>query len=171
MADQGRPSTFDRAIADQILARVSNGETLRQVCRSEGMPPESTVRNWAVYDYDGFAAQYARARDAQMEAWADETIDIADDARNDWIERENARTGATFIALNEEAISRARLRVDQRKWLMSKWKPSTYGDKITAEHTGKDGGPIQTETAATIDVTGLNADQLRALASIKVPTG
>ena len=41
----------------------------------------------------------------------------------------------------------------------------------SVEHTGKDGGPIQTEAAATIDVTGLNADQLRALASIKVPAG
>ena len=130
MAERGRPSTFSREKADEILARVASGETLRQVCRDEEMPPESTVRQWALSDVDGFAAQYARARELQMEAWADETIDIADDARNDWIERENARTGAAFIALNEEAVSRARIRIDQRKWLMSKWKPSQYGDKV-----------------------------------------
>jgi len=169
VASQGRPSTFDRAKADEIIARVASGETLRQVCRDDEMPPESTVRQWALNDVDGFAAQYARARELQMEAWADETIDIADDARNDWIERENARTGATFIALNEEAVSRARIRIDQRKWLMSKWKPSQYGERVV--HAGDPAAPIRTDATHTIDVTGLNADQLRALASIKVPTG
>lgn len=158
MTERGRPSTFDRAIADQIIERVSAGETLRQVCRSEGMPPESTVRNWAVYDYDGFGAQYARARDLQMEAWADETIDIADDARNDWIERENARTGATFIALNEEAVSRARIRIDQRKWLMSKWKPSQYGDKLT--HVGDAEKPIEVRHSGALEKLHSAIDRL-----------
>ena len=36
-------------------------------------------------------------------------------------------------------------------------------------HEGKDGGPIQTENA--VDVGGLSAEQLRALASIRVQAG
>ncbi len=30
------------------------------------------------------------------------------------------------------------------KWLLSKALPKIYGDKLTAEVTGKDGGPIET---------------------------
>jgi hypothetical protein len=36
------------------------------------------------------------------------------------------------------------------------------------ELTGKDGAPIQTESKATLDVSGLTAEQLRAIASIKL---
>lgn len=41
-----------------------------------------------------------------------------------------------------------------------------YRDR--AEIAGKDGGPI--ETRVGVDVTGLNAEQLRALASVRLPT-
>lgn len=42
-----------------------------------------------------------------------------------------------------------------------------WQDKQTLEHTGADGGPVQTETK--LDVTGLTDEQLRALSSIRVP--
>jgi hypothetical protein len=38
---------------------------------------------------------------------------------------------------------RDRLRVETRKWLLSKALPKIYGDKTTHEHAGKNGGPIQ----------------------------
>lgn len=41
-----------------------------------------------------------------------------------------------------------------------------WQDKQTLEHTGADGGPIQSQ--ATVDVTGLSPEQLQALASIPV---
>lgn len=34
------------------------------------------------------------------------------------------------MVLDHEHITRSRLRVDSRKWLLSKLKPGTYGDKI-----------------------------------------
>jgi len=30
-----------------------------------------------------------------------------------------------------------------RKWLMSKLAPKKYGDRLTNEHAGREGGPIQ----------------------------
>ena len=33
--------------------------------------------------------------------------------------------------------------IDTRKWLLSKALPKIYGDKLTAELTGKDGQPLQ----------------------------
>jgi hypothetical protein len=33
--------------------------------------------------------------------------------------------------------------VDTRKWLLSKIFPKKYGDKVSAEVSGPDGGPIR----------------------------
>jgi hypothetical protein len=98
------------------------------------MPAESTVRDWVVSNRDGFSAKYAQAREAGYLKIADELLDIADDGRNDWEERETR--GSTYIALNKEAVERSKLRVETRKWLLSKMLPKVYGDKITNEITG-----------------------------------
>ena len=71
-------------------------------------------------------------------------LEIADDGTNDWIERQNARSGETYIALNDEAISRSRLRVEARKWLMGKMKPKKYGDKIDVDHGVQAGSSLET---------------------------
>lgn len=138
---RGRPTEFDQATADAICQRMALGESLRKICRDEDMPAESTVRLWAVSDRAGFYAQYARARASQMEAMAEDIIDIADD--------------------KEEDPQRARLRVDTRKWLMSKIAPKVYGDRTRHELTGAGGGPIKTQ-----DLSRLSDEQLAALNAI-----
>ena len=60
---------------------------------------------------------------------AEEIQDIADDSSNDWIEIEK-RDGTSYEIVNKEAVLRSRLRVDTRKWLMSKLKPKKYGEKL-----------------------------------------
>lgn len=47
------------------------------------------------------------------------------------------------IADTEPDPQRARVQIDTRKWIMSKLMPKKFGDKIQAEHTGQDGGPMQ----------------------------
>ncbi len=42
-------------------------------------------------------------------------------------------------------MQRARLRVDARKWVAAKLLPKKYGERYSAEITGKDGGPIVTK--------------------------
>ena len=78
-----------------------------------------------------FQEQYARARQRQAEYWAEQIVDIADDSSADTITNERG----TEVA-NSEWINRSRLRVDTRKWLMSKLLPKKYGDKIDVAHTG-----------------------------------
>lgn len=63
--------------------------------------------------------------------------------------------------ISGEAINRARLRVDTRKWLLSKLRPTEYGEKQAIEHTGKDGGPIATTVKP--DVTQLPTEILEML--------
>lgn len=122
--------TFTREVADNILDGLAEGMTLREVCRQEGMPPESTVRLWVMDDRDGFAAQYARAREIGYQAMADELLEISDDGRNDWVERDGE------AVYNGDHVARSRLRVDTRKWLLSKALPKVYGDKVGVEHSG-----------------------------------
>jgi transposase-like protein len=53
-------------------------------------------------------------------------------------------------------------------WLRNR-QPEKWRDKTDHELAGPGGGPIQTK--ATVDVTGLNDEQLRALSSIAIPPG
>ena len=80
------------------------------------MPDERTVRSWALADVEGFAAQYAHAREIGYQNLADELLEIADNLGGEW--------------------GRDRLRVDTRKWLLSKALPKVYGDKQQIEHSG-----------------------------------
>lgn len=139
----GRPSIFTEELATEICLRMASGQSLREVCRDDAMPAKSTVLKWVLQKKD-FADQYALARELLMEHWADEIMDIADDGANDWYERQN-KNGETVTVPNSEHINRSRLRVDTRKWLMSKLAPNRYGDRLHAELTGKDGKDLNPE--------------------------
>lgn len=137
---RGGQTTFTWPVAHKICDRMAKGETLRSICRDKGMPPASTVRQWFVDDREGFAAHYARARDAGLDAMADELLDIADDGANDWMEKNDPdNPGYQF---NGEHQQRSRLRVDTRKWYLSKLAPKRYGDRSSLELTGANGGPV-----------------------------
>jgi len=101
-------------------------------------PSCSTIMKWKEGER-GFSEGCARAKEAQAEFMADEILEIADDARNDWMEMEDK--GNPGFALNGENIQRSRLRVESRKWLAAKLKPNRFGEKIQQEITGPDGGP------------------------------
>jgi hypothetical protein len=73
--------------------------------------------------------EYARAKEEMAEHFAEEMLEIADDGSNDWIERELERGNVIKVA-DHEHIARSRLRVDTRKWLMSKLLPKKYGEKL-----------------------------------------
>lgn len=137
----GRPSEFSATVAGLICDRLSSGETLRAICRDEGMPDQTTVFRW-IRLHGEFRQQYAHAREAQADNWADEIVEISDDGTNDWMRRNGGEDDEGWRA-NGEHIQRSRLRVDARKWLMAKAAPKKYGDKVENIHTGADGGPVQ----------------------------
>lgn len=152
-----RPTTFNREIFNLICEHMSRGQTLREVCRDSEMPGESTVRSWAVLDIaDGVAAQYARAREALAAHWADETVEIADDGTNDWVERRR-RDGSTETALDREHVERSKLRVSQRNWLLARILPKTYGDRIATQQLDKEGNPTDPAPVAVINVADMAA--------------
>lgn len=145
--ERGRPSSYSEEIAAKILSRLAEGETLSSVCRGDDMPPKSTVLGWVMDDRDGFSDRYARARGLQQDTWADEIIDIADDATNDWMAR-NGKEDEPSWSLNGEHVQRSRLRSDNRKWLLSRLRPDKYGDRVSTEVTGKGGKDLIPEESA-----------------------
>jgi hypothetical protein len=141
---RGRPSLYTPEIAESICRRLAAGETLRAVCRDDDMPAESTVRAWALDNIEGFSAQYTRAREIGYFGMADEIVEIADDTSLDTIKDKDGNEKP-----DHEWITRSRLRVDTRKWLLSKALPKVYGDRITAEvnATVENGSPSLPELA------------------------
>src|SRR5579863_8557302 len=146
MANLGRPpKPRDTSHDAEILARLASGESLRQIAKTPGMPAESSVRYWVGDDPD-FAAQYARARNSGLDAIAEEIQEIADDATNDFMTRVS-ETGVNKV-LDAEHVNRSRLRIDARKWLLSKLRPDKYGDDQRIQLTGAGGGPIEIAAVA-----------------------
>ena len=128
---QGRPSAYSLEIAEEICARIAAGESLRAICEDEGMPAHSTVLGWAVDNAHGFFDRYMRAKQMRCLRYADEVIEIADDGVNDTYVDDNGKTKIDY-----DNIKRSALRVDARKWLMVKYLPKVFGDKIDLNHSG-----------------------------------
>lgn len=135
----GRPSEFKQEVADAINERIADGESLRAICQNEAMPAKSTVFKWLSQN-QGFADQYARAREEQAETLAAEIVEIADEectmvrsAKHPSVNGEDD-DGDLEVVFDATAVARNRLRVDARKWVAAKLKPKVYGDKI--EHGG-----------------------------------
>jgi hypothetical protein len=97
------------------------------------MPSESAVRQWALEDREGFAAQYARARELGYERLAEDILEIADTPKIG-VKTVNKATGVETT--EGDMIEHRRLQVDARKWMLSKMLPKKYGEKIQTELSG-----------------------------------
>ena len=115
-------------LADKICEELTEGRSLRSICKDDGMPSIGTVFRWLASNEE-FCKQYAHARDAQADTLADDCLDISDNAKLDVIKDEV--TGG--FKIDGEAVARARLRVDTRKWYAGKLKPKKYGDSTTVK--------------------------------------
>ena len=118
----GRPSSFTEELAEEICARLADGQSLRKICLADDMPDQRTVMRWLSDGrYDAFRQQYARAREMQADTIFDEILDIADDGSNDFMGEDEKYNG--------DAVQRSKLRVDARKWMAGKLAPKKYGEK------------------------------------------
>jgi hypothetical protein len=118
---RGRPSRFSDEIATEICERLADGQSLIDICKDENLPAERTIRKWLAEDRNGFVPQYVRAREAQVEHYIDEIVDIADSVAN---------------CTDSAIVHAARLAIDTRKWAAAKRLPKKYGDRLDLEHKG-----------------------------------
>lgn len=128
-AKRGRPSDYTPEVASDICGRITEGESLRSICRDESMPGIRTVFDWLEV-HEEFRTKYARARELQAELQVDEMTEIADDGTNDWMERKNAEGENIGWRENGEALTRSKIRLEQRRWNAEKLLPKKYGAKL-----------------------------------------
>jgi len=76
--------------------------------------------------------RYARSKEIQADLIAEEILDIADDGSNDFMRI--VKGDESYEVERKEVTNRSRLRVDSRKWLLSKLLPKKYGDKIEVDN-------------------------------------
>ena len=114
----GRPSTYSTEIATKICDAVAASQDgLRKTLENNPeLPPYDTVLKW-LQNNAQFQQVYAHAKRQQIEAMAEEIIDIS---RDDSLDANDKR-----------------IRVDTLKWLLSKLMPRTYGDKVDITSGGE----------------------------------
>lgn len=120
-------------IFDEICEIIINGKSLRYALNhlSNGKHIHATdFFRWLRED-ENKGKQYARATEERAELIFEDIFDIADDSSNDFIEVDNIQK------VNSEHIQRSRLRVDARKWALSKMMPKKYGDKLDITSDGE----------------------------------
>ncbi len=107
-------------IFDRICERLAEGESLRSICRDEGMPGMSTIFRFLRDEANESARQqYARAREDQADTDADKISEHAD-----------------MVAAGLIDPQAARVAIDAWKWSAGKRKPKVYGDKLDLNHGG-----------------------------------
>ena len=123
----GRPSRYCQKLAHVILTRIADGEGLREICRDPAMPDRSTVLRW-VQKHDAFRRDYERAREAQIEWFAEEMLNIAFDRTHG-----DAASSKDGVGKGRDTVAWAKLQIDTMKWLMSKFAPTRFGDRLEVE--------------------------------------
>ena len=112
---RSKPKYQTKKNAFMIFEAMRNGSSLREVCRSNEWPL-TTVYDWLNREY---AEQYADAQARRADYYFDEMLEIADETPPD-----------------KDAIAAARLRIDTRKWVMSRMNPKKYGEKVDVAMSG-----------------------------------
>ena len=143
-AKVGRPTDYTPELGDAICARLSAGESVKKITDGDDMPGRTTIYRW-LREHAEFRDNYTRATEDRADHIFDDMFEIAD-------------TG------NAEDVQRARLRVDTRKWALSKMIPKKYGDK-----TALVGGDPETDEPIQVDDKALARRLAFVLASAVQP--
>jgi hypothetical protein len=144
----GRPSDYTIEFAERFCDQVAEGVSVRQICSQSGMPDRRTIYKWLAR-HEEFRRLHDAARLVQADLYFEQCLEIADNADQDFIT--TSENGATIKKVDHEAINRARLKVDTRKWVCARLSPRKYGDRVTNEMTGEVGINVMNDLLREID--------------------
>lgn len=117
---RGPKSKFSEELFNKILDELAQSSTaLYKICDKNGIN-RATFTNWVNADKELFA-KYDNAKEEQLKYLAEQIIDIAD---------------------NGTDSNRDKLRIESRKWLLSKLDRKKYGEQITQDISIKNEAPL-----------------------------
>lgn len=131
---------LDEVGIDKVCERVAAGETLTALSRGLGVPL-SALMGWVDADPARYS-QFHYARVISAKTWD-----------------EKAET-AILDAKDPHELNRARELANHYRWRAKSIAPKDYGDKVTQEHTGANGGPI---VSTAVDLSGLSDSELAVM--------
>ena len=109
---------------DEILNEIAAGSPAYKAMKGKLAP--STF--YEILESDAEKAnKYARACAQRADLIFEETLEIADETDSDIIDVEGVKVE------NNRLVQRDKLRVDTRKWFLSKLHPKKYGDKTEVD--------------------------------------
>ena len=112
----------------EVLKHMRKGKSLRQSTKKANIAKQ-TFLDWVDKDPE-LSGQYAQARADMIDCLADEIIEIADEKLTP--------TGDGKI--DSAMVQWQKLRMEARKWALSKMAPKKYGDKL--ELSGDEQAPV-----------------------------
>lgn len=133
-------STFTQALFDKICDLIADGKSVREICEAKGMPNRRTFHDWYKRSPE-LQAQYDRACFDREEVYFEQIIEIADECRVGV--KTTTKGNGDIETVETDMTERAKIQIDARKWSLARMNRKKYGDHITEEHTGPNGGPIE----------------------------
>lgn len=147
----------DEEAFQAVLDGLRLGKSMRASCREISLDP-GTFIGWAT-EWPGAWKHYEKARGIALDLMAEELLDIADDGKNDFMESNDPNNPGYKV--NGEYVQRSRLRVDTRKWYLSKVAPKRYGDKLAVTGGDDDDPPLRMEHSLGGEAQALVAEILK----------
>jgi hypothetical protein len=143
----GRKTKYTPELGAMVLEELSRHGSTLKAAKALGVE-RATVIRWVELNQDDFAAEYARAKAAGIDNLVEDTIDIADlDPPID----NNGR-------VDTGAVQHQKLRIETRRWYAERLMPKKYGVLQKLEHTGADGGPMQSQIVVQTGVPDPGSD-------------
>jgi hypothetical protein len=121
----GRPSDYNEDIATTICDRLADGESLRAICASAGMPNKATVFRW-IGSHEEFREQYQWARELQADHILGRIREIADDSSRDYVQKTGADGKVTWVE-DKEHIANCQLRINALFRVVDRLAPKKHG--------------------------------------------
>lgn len=135
-------SIFTQALFDKICNQIAEGKSLREICEQKNMPNRKTFRTWRMRTVE-LQQQYDLACLDREETYFEQIIAIADESRAGF--KTTTKSNGDIETVETDMTERAKIQIDARKWTLARMNRKKYGDHVTEELTGPNGGPLQIE--------------------------
>lgn len=112
-----RPTIYSEVIVDRVCALIAMGWTIRKIGSVESLPSRTTMLAWLSSgreEHGYFRDQYARAKNLQLEAYAEETLELAEVYKH-------------LPPSSAPELNALKTRIAIRQWLLERLAPKKYG--------------------------------------------
>jgi hypothetical protein len=117
------------AVQEEVLQRISGGETVPAICADPRMPSKSTVFRFLAGSSDEsvkFRTRYDSVVRCRAYSLVELALAIADDSSRDWEERRN-ENGEVYYVVSREQVVRDRHRIRLMHRTAARLLPSVFG--------------------------------------------